>query len=85
MGDEIQDRAAQDRREVLAVVTKADAARRRAEHGTPRGRLARPPAGVGRAAARELRRYRQFYLTCPQIRESLSPELGRTLRLMEGA
>jgi predicted nuclease of restriction endonuclease-like (RecB) superfamily len=36
-------------------------------------------AGVSRAEARELRRYRQFYLTYPQIRESLSPELGRTL------
>lgn len=36
-------------------------------------------AGVTRAEARELRRYRQFYLTYPQIRESLSPELGRTL------
>jgi len=29
--------------------------------------------------SRELRRYRQFYLTYPRIRESLSPELGRTL------
>ncbi len=36
-------------------------------------------AGVSRAEARELRRYRQFYLTYPQIRESLSPELGRKL------
>jgi hypothetical protein len=36
-------------------------------------------AGVSRAEARELRRYRQFYLTYPQIRESLSPELARTL------
>ena len=36
-------------------------------------------AGVSRAEARELRRYRQFYLTYPQIRESLTPELGRTL------
>ena len=31
-------------------------------------------AGVSRAEARELRRYRQFYLTYPQIRESLTPE-----------
>ena len=31
-------------------------------------------AGVNRAEARELRRYRQFYLTYPQIRESLTPE-----------
>ena len=35
--------------------------------------------GVSRAEARELRRYRRFYLTYPQIRESLSPELRRTL------
>ncbi len=33
-------------------------------------------AGVSRAEARELRRYRQFYLTYPQIRESLTPESG---------
>jgi hypothetical protein len=32
-------------------------------------------AGVSRAETRELRRYRQFYITYPQIRESLSPEL----------
>jgi len=31
-------------------------------------------AGVSRTEARELRRYRQFYLTYPQIRESLTPE-----------
>ncbi|HEX4963829.1 MAG TPA: PDDEXK nuclease domain-containing protein [Thermoanaerobaculia bacterium] len=37
-------------------------------------------AGVSRAEARELRRYRQFYLTYPQIRESLTPELARILR-----
>jgi len=37
-------------------------------------------AGVSRTEARELRRYRQFYLTYPQIRESLSPELTRALR-----
>ncbi len=36
-------------------------------------------AGVSRAEARELRRYRHFYRTYPQIRESLSPELSRTL------
>ena len=33
-------------------------------------------AGVSRAEARELRRYRQFYLTYPRIRETLSPEFG---------
>lgn len=32
-------------------------------------------AGVNRTEARELRRYRRFYLTYPQIRESVSPEL----------
>ena len=32
--------------------------------------------GLDRAAVRELRRYRQFYLTYPQIRESMTPELG---------
>ena len=31
--------------------------------------------GVSRAEERELRRYRQFYQTYPQIREALSPEL----------
>lgn len=36
-------------------------------------------AGVSRAEGRELRRYRQFYLTYPQIRESLTPELVRRL------
>lgn len=36
-------------------------------------------AGVSRTEARELRRYRQFYFTYPQIRESLSPELKRKL------
>lgn len=36
-------------------------------------------AGVSRSEARELRRYRQFYLTYPQIRESLTPELARLL------
>ncbi len=36
-------------------------------------------AGVSRAEARELRRYRQFYLTYPQIRESLTPELAKSL------
>ena len=30
--------------------------------------------GIGRADERELRRYRQFYMTYPQIRDSLSPE-----------
>ncbi|HEY3323789.1 MAG TPA: PDDEXK nuclease domain-containing protein [Planctomycetota bacterium] len=32
--------------------------------------------GVQRADERELRRYRQFYLTYPQIRESLPPEFA---------
>ena len=34
------------------------------------------PAGVSRAEARELRRYRQLYLTYPQIRDSSTPKLG---------
>lgn len=33
--------------------------------------------GIGRTEARELRRYRQFYIAYPQIRESASPEFGR--------
>ena len=36
-------------------------------------------AGVSRSEARELRRYRKFYLTYPSIRESLSPELKNKL------
>jgi predicted nuclease of restriction endonuclease-like (RecB) superfamily len=36
-------------------------------------------AGLDRADARELRRYRQFYVTYPAIRESLTPELRRLL------
>lgn len=36
-------------------------------------------AGISRSEARELRRYRSFYLTYPQIRESLTPELRRGL------
>jgi len=36
-------------------------------------------AGVSRSEARELRRYRSFYLAYPQIRESLTPELRRGL------
>ncbi len=35
--------------------------------------------GVNRADARELRRYRRFYLVYPHIRESLTPELRRLL------
>ena len=35
--------------------------------------------GVSRAEERELRRYRKFYQTYPQIRESLPPELTRHL------
>ena len=34
-------------------------------------------AGLKRIEARELRRYRQFYMTYPQIRDSLSPEFKR--------
>ena len=36
-------------------------------------------AGVSRSEMRELRRYRQFYLTYPSIRESLTPELKNKL------
>lgn len=36
-------------------------------------------AGVVRAEERELRRYRQFYTTYPQIRDSLTPELKAKL------
>ncbi|MBI5912412.1 MAG: DUF1016 family protein [Betaproteobacteria bacterium] len=35
--------------------------------------------GISRADARELRRYRRFYLVYPHIRESLTPELRRLL------
>ena len=35
--------------------------------------------GVSRAEERELRRYRQFYQTYPQIRESVTPELTKHL------
>lgn len=35
--------------------------------------------GVSRAEERELRRYRQFYQTYPQIRETVSPELQQRL------
>jgi len=41
-------------------------------------------AGVSRAEVRELRRYRQFYQTYPQIRESVTPELGKTLLSLPG-
>ena len=36
-------------------------------------------ADVSRADTRELRRYRQFYLVYPQIRDSLSPEFQKLL------
>ena len=36
-------------------------------------------AGVSRSQVRELRRYRQFYLTYPAIRESLTPEFHKLL------
>ncbi len=35
--------------------------------------------GVPRSDGRELRRYRLFYLTYPQIRDSLPPEFAQTL------
>ena len=35
--------------------------------------------GVSRTEERELRRYRRFYQTYPQIRESLTPELKKRL------
>jgi predicted nuclease of restriction endonuclease-like (RecB) superfamily len=38
--------------------------------------------GVSRAEERELRRYRQFYQTYPQIREALAPELHKSLGLL---
>jgi predicted nuclease of restriction endonuclease-like (RecB) superfamily len=41
-------------------------------------------AGISRAEPRELRRYRQFYLTYPQIRESLPPEFATTLLAQTG-
>ncbi len=34
-------------------------------------------AGVSRAEERELRRYRQFFITYPRIRESVTPELRK--------
>jgi len=37
--------------------------------------------GLARVDSRELRRYRQFYLTYPQIRESLSPEMNLLIGL----
>lgn len=37
--------------------------------------------GVGRAEERELRRYRQFYIGYPQIRDSLTPEFRESLLL----
>lgn len=36
-------------------------------------------AGISRTEVRELRRYRQFYVTYPEIRESLTPDLARAL------
>ena len=41
--------------------------------------------GIPRVDERELRRYRLFYLTYPQIREALTPELqGALPALVEG-
>ena len=37
--------------------------------------------GLTRCSRRELYRYRQFYLRYPQIRESLTPQLLRSLQL----
>lgn len=37
------------------------------------------PLQISRVEVRELRRYRQFYQTYPQIRESLTPELKKSL------
>jgi predicted nuclease of restriction endonuclease-like (RecB) superfamily len=36
-------------------------------------------SGVSRSEERELRRYRRFYQAYPQIREALTPELGKSL------
>ncbi|MDA8159157.1 MAG: PDDEXK nuclease domain-containing protein [Desulfobacteraceae bacterium] len=43
------------------------------------GRLS--SAGVPRADERELRRFRQFYLSYPQIRDAVNPELAGPLQL----
>ncbi len=40
-------------------------------------------AGLNRVDARELRRYRQFFLTYPQIREAVSPESNRFLEAVQ--
>ncbi len=40
-------------------------------------------AGLKRMDVRELRRYRQFYLTYPQIRETLTPEMTVRLPLQQ--
>lgn len=40
-------------------------------------------AGVPRADERELRRFRQFYLSYPQIRDAVNPELAGPLQLAE--
>lgn len=37
--------------------------------------------GLKRVGERELRRFRQFYLTYPQIREAVTPELSRMLHV----
>lgn len=39
---------------------------------------------ISRVESRELRRYRQFYQTYPQIRESLAPEIQKSLLLGTG-
>ncbi len=41
--------------------------------------------GVPRTDARELRRYRRFFLTYPQIRDSLGPELASSLSTLPSA
>lgn len=41
--------------------------------------------GVSRSEERELRRYRRFYQTYPQIREALTPELDQRLGLLSSS
>lgn len=56
--------------------------RDRAEYGVrliPRLAVELKAVGVSRSEVRELRRYRKFYQTYPQIRESLTPEVHNLL------
>lgn len=41
-------------------------------------------SGISRTEERELRRYRQFYVTYPQIRDSVTPELSRRILIPFG-